>query len=227
MENISILMAAITGLMAGALHVLTGADHLAAIAPLTADRPVKGWKLGLFWGIGHTGSVWLIGIFVFLLREMIPLEEISLWGERIVGVVLIGLGLWGFQKAVRTKVHYRLHDHGGIRHAHFHIREFSPEHPHLLSREHTHASFGIGILHGFAGSSHFIAILPALALPGTKEALAYIIAFGMGTIFAMTSFSWLIGTCMEKYMMPIPKRYQVVQVAFCTLAIGIGIYWIA
>jgi hypothetical protein len=58
---------------------------------------------------------------------------------------------------------------------------------------HVHASFCLGVLHGVAGRSHFFGVLPALALPTRGAALAYIAAFGIGTVVAMTAFAAAAG----------------------------------
>jgi hypothetical protein len=47
------MMALLTGLFAGALHVLAGPDHLVALAPIAADKPRRALSLGLRWGLGH------------------------------------------------------------------------------------------------------------------------------------------------------------------------------
>ena len=47
----------IGGLFAGFLHVLTGPDHLAAVAPSAALRGMDAWRSGLRWRIGHSSGV--------------------------------------------------------------------------------------------------------------------------------------------------------------------------
>ncbi|MDQ3021068.1 MAG: sulfite exporter TauE/SafE family protein [Bacteroidota bacterium] len=219
----------VTGIIAGSVHVLTGPDHMAAIAPFSVSQPNKSWKTGLWWGLGHTGSVWIIGILVFFFKEFIPLEGLSEWSERLVGIMLIALGIWGIQKAMSARVHYHLHEHDGSAHAHFHLHNKQTAHGHdkQTVHQHKHAPLGIGILHGFAGSSHMIAILPALALPGTLNAVGYIGGFGIGTIFAMVIFSWIIGAFIKKYIHGFSKAYKWVQVAFSGAAIVIGIFWLS
>src|SRR5215475_4368561 len=82
------MIAAITGLIAGIIHVWSGPDHLAAIAPLAVRRPFRSWIPGARWGLGHSVGVGLIGVLSLLLRNLIPRELISQWGERLVGVML-------------------------------------------------------------------------------------------------------------------------------------------
>jgi hydrogenase/urease accessory protein HupE len=39
------------GFLAGFLHVLSGPDHLAAIAPYSVDGRVRAWRTGVRWGL--------------------------------------------------------------------------------------------------------------------------------------------------------------------------------
>ena len=191
------LIAALSGLVAGLVHVLSGPDHLAAVAPLAADTERRAWLAGLDWGFGHTGGVLLVGIFALLLRELLPIEALSSWGERLVGVVLIGIGLWGFRRALGLRVHVHAHAHGGVRHEHVHVHAGGAGHADApsaaLPHSHTHAAFAVGVLHGLAGSSHLLGILPALAFATRAESVAYLVAFGLATIFAMTAFAGAMG----------------------------------
>src|SRR5687768_2979900 len=90
------------GLAAGLLHVFSGPDHLAAVAPLAADTERGQWKTGLQWGVGHTAGVLLIAVLLLLVRDQLPLEWISANSERLVGVALILVGAWGVWKASRA-----------------------------------------------------------------------------------------------------------------------------
>ncbi len=227
MEN-SLLLIVMAGLLAGTIHVLSGPDHLAAIAPFTAHQPKKSWRIGMWWGFGHTISVWVIAVLVFFLKGLIPLSGLSQWGERLVGVVLIGLGIWGIQKAFRSRVHYHLHEHGGVKHAHFHVHGAETAHHHHEAKphQHRHVPMSIGIVHGFGGSAHLIAIIPALALPGQYTAAGYVVGFGIGTIIAMICFSWLIGLIQHKVIHKFSKGYQWMQFGFSMIAICVGVFWL-
>ena len=88
------------------------------------------------WGFGHTAGVLLIATLLLLLKEQLPLDAISAYSERIVGVSLIVVGSWGVWKASRAVI--TPHSHAG-------------------------ASFAMGTIHGLAGSSHLFGVLPALA----------------------------------------------------------------
>ncbi|MEC8831541.1 MAG: nickel transporter, partial [Bacteroidota bacterium] len=82
------------GLIASILHVIAGPDHLAAVAPFAIESKRRAWKIGLFWGIGHLVGMIAIGLLFAIFKEVIPVEEISLYSEQLVGVVLVGIGCW-------------------------------------------------------------------------------------------------------------------------------------
>jgi uncharacterized membrane protein YfcA len=162
------MFAFFAGLAAGLLHVFSGPDHLAAVAPLAADTGRAHWRTGLQWGIGHTIGVLLIALLLLLIREQLPLETISAHSERLVGVALIVVGAWGVWKASRARFTPHGHSHVG-------------------------ASFGMGALHGLAGSSHLFGVLPALAFGTRIEAVLYLAGFGAGAIVGMSAFAAVMG----------------------------------
>ena len=160
------MFVALAGFAAGLVHVLSGPDHLAAVAPLAAGQTNGQWRTGLRWGLGHTAGVLLIGLLMIALRGFLPIDALSAYSERVIGVVLLGVGAWAF------------------------VRARSPRpHQHVNSG----ASFGVGVLHGFAGSSHLFGVLPALALPTNQDAMAYLCGFGIAAVAGMSAFAALIG----------------------------------
>ena len=58
---------------------------------------------------------------------------------------------------------------------------------------HGRAAFAVGTLHGFAGSSHLLGILPVLALPSTPAAGLYLLLFGVGSVVSMGAFASVVG----------------------------------
>src|SRR5262245_31002094 len=163
------MLTVLTGAAAGLFHVLSGPDHLAAVAPLAADGRKRAWVAGCTWGLGHASGVVVVAVAAVLLREILPpFDVISPWGELIVGGALIAIGLWAFRRSAR--IESSPHTHGHLSHHHLHVQS-GPAWARRLG--HAHASFCMGILHGVAGSSHFFGVLPALALPTQTAALGY------------------------------------------------------
>jgi hypothetical protein len=191
----------LAGLVAGLVHVLSGPDHLTAVAPLAATERRAAWRAGLFWGVGHSAGVALVGLLALWLRDSLPVDALSSWSEYAVGFVLIAVGLWGLRRSLRRHIHIDAHDHGSLTHAHAHVHgQPTPtgrEHRHAF-HAHTHAAFAVGVLHGLAGSSHLLGVLPALALPGFAASATYLAAYGVGTVAGMTGFAGGLGLLAQR-----------------------------
>ena len=221
------MIATIAGLLAGTIHVWTGPDHLAAIAPLAVRGPRRAWVPGVRWGFGHSAGVALVGLLSLWLRDLLPVNLLSTWGERMVGVMLFGIGLWALRKAFKNKIHAHAHEHDGDRHVHVHAHTHRAAHEQAGAHRHTHAAFGIGILNGLAGSSHFLGVLPILAFPTTAEAVAYLVAFGAGTVASMAAFSWVMGLVASRCSASGPQLYRGLMTCCAVTAMAVGCFWFA
>jgi hypothetical protein len=214
------MLTIVTGTLAGFFHVLSGPDHLAAVAPIAVADRNRGWFAGWTWGIGHASGVVVVAALAVLLRDVLPsIDVISAWSERLVGGALIAVGLWALR---RSAVRPAPHVHGALSHDHLHLQAG----PRWMRRlGHVHASFCLGVLHGVAGSSHFFGVLPALALPTRTASLLYVGAFGIGTVAAMTAFAAVAGSAGGALRGTLPHR--VMMFAAALLAIVVGGVWIA
>jgi len=201
------MFAFLAGLAAGVLHVFSGPDHLAAIAPLAADGDRGQWKAGLQWGVGHTTGVLLIALLLLLLREQLPLDAISSNSERIVGALLIGVGSWGIWRAMRLGFGSHGHSHGAR------VRQSA-------------ASFVMGTFHGLAGSSHLFGVLPALALPTRQASILYLTGFGVGAIVGMTAFAAAMGLLSHRLGRRHPRSYSGLLYASSAAALVVGGFWL-
>src|SRR5687768_13579260 len=215
------MLTLITGAVAGFVHVLSGADHLAAVTPMAVAGRERGWLAGWTWGFGHASGVVLVAVLTVLLRDLLPpVEALSAWSERLVGAALIAVGVWAFRRSTRMRP--GIHLHGAVAHRHIHVQAG----PRWLRRlGHAHASFCLGVLHGIAGSSHFFGVLPALALPTLGASLLYIGAFGAGTVGAMTAFAAAVGFGSLRVRHGAAAQ-RVMMAAAATLAIVVGGVWI-
>lgn len=222
------MISILTGLVAGAVHVWSGPDHLAAIAPLAVRRPQRAWLPGARWGFGHSAGVGVIGLLSLWLRDWLPVDLLSSWGERLVGVMLFGIGLWALRRALKHNVHAHEHEHDGDTHVHLHTHGHShaTNHERNDAHQHTHAAFGIGILHGLAGSSHFLGVLPILAFPTKAQAMGYLLAYGVGTIVSMATFSSVMGLITKRFALGSVKVYRGLLGASAVTAMGVGVFWL-
>ena len=219
------MLIAFMGLIAGIAHVLSGPDHLAAVAPLVAGGQRGAWRTGLRWGLGHVAGVLLVGFIMMALRGLLPVERISIWSEEIVGVVLVGIGLWGLYQAYTHKLHAHEHNHHGHGHVHLHIHDAHAPHQTPKAHAHIHAAFAVGVLHGLAGSSHILGVLPALALP-LAQGIMYLLAFAIGTVLAMAGFSEALGIMAGHAIKRGTNWFRGLMVVTGSSALVIGIYWL-
>jgi hypothetical protein len=86
---------------------------------------------------------------------------------------------------------------------------------------------GIGVLHGVAGGSHFLGVLPALAFPTLAQAIMYLVAFATGTIASMASFGALIDWLARRSGHGGGNAYRGLMALASAAAATVGCFWIA
>ncbi len=171
----------VTGFVAGVLHVVGGADHLVAMAPNGLSKPRAALRDGLAWGLGHSTGVLALSTFAILAKDFVHVEFMSSLAEFTVGIALLLVGALAIRTSLGSQIHSHKHIHrDGHAHEHVHFH-FRGRHQH---GRHPHAATSLGILHGFAGASHLLVVIPALALPPIG-ATVYLLSYLVGSIVAM------------------------------------------
>ncbi|MDQ4119966.1 MAG: urease accessory protein UreH [Acidobacteriota bacterium] len=183
------------GFLLGLKHAVES-DHLAAVSTIVTERKSLFGSaiVGGVWGLGHTISLFVAGVFVLLLDFQIS-EQTERMLEFCVGAMLVLLGLNVLRKLMfGAKLHFHAHEHGGRLHAHPHLHERG-----AADEPHTHhglsfspRSLIVGMIHGLAGS----AALMLLVIPTIESrplGLLYILIFGAGSIAGMMLMSLLVG----------------------------------
>jgi threonine/homoserine/homoserine lactone efflux protein len=199
-----------SGLAAGALHVVSGVDHLAALLPLAVGRRARVFATGAAWGAGHSVGVAVIGLAGVLLRERLDIEALSSWAEIAVGVMLVGLGLFALRRALR-----RTHVHG-------------PEEGSVPGAGSPwRAALAAGTLHGVAGAAHFLGVLPAFVLRGWSLPALYLASFAVGTVASMGIFAILVGRGSARLAGRSPHAVRWVTGAAGLTAVAVGLAWLA
>ena len=129
------------------------------------------------------------------------------------------MGFLAIRTSLRVNIHMHQHMHGeDTSHQHFHFHSFGNK----LHRSHTHAATGLGVLHGFAGASHLVAIIPALALP-LLGAVAYLFAYLLGSVFAMGCVVLGISFAANKAN---KMFYPFLMRSIGGLSIATGLFWL-
>ncbi len=186
------------GLAIGLQHAFEP-DHVAAVTTQISKQKSKSQTirqllkegifkssiLGALWGAGHTTTLVIMGLLMFVLAINIP-TNIFLGFEFIVGLMLVFLAFTTFsnKKFFKTKhIHPHSHDNGTI---HIH------PHDHVGEHTHSHKSYIIGCIHGLAGSGSLV-VLTATTLGNFETVLSFILIFGIGSVIGMALVSSLIG----------------------------------
>ena len=223
------LMAALAlGILLGLKHSLDP-DHVVAVSTIVSEyrNPLRSFWVGISWGLGHTTTLFLIGIFIIALRLTIP-DRMALLLEFGVGIMLVGLGaqvVYGFRK---KKVHQHGHEHeeAGHQHYHSHSQEPIPEEGHhgetgigkpFLRKK----SFLVGTVHGVAGSAA-LALLILATIESSIAGLIYILLFGLGSVFSMGIMTILISVPFVASANRAPRFNQVIQFAVGAFSIVFG-----
>jgi high-affinity nickel-transport protein len=206
---ISFLSTIAVGFFLGMRHA-TDPDHVVAVTTIVSRQRnlLKAALTGIFWGIGHTLTIFVVGSAIILFDVVIP-ARIGLSMELSVGLMLIVLGamnIASFLRAARTiapaaeeshVVHSHPHVHGDYVHSHAHGH--APEahaHSHQTPLTWLDRIFGriglyqqlrplvVGIVHGLAGSAA-VALLILTTIRNPHWALVYLLVFGAGTVGGM------------------------------------------
>ncbi len=175
----------ITGFLLGLKHSLD-TDHLVAVSAIVSKNQglKKSFIQGAFWGMGHTTTLLVIGLFVLVFKLSLPASLTNIF-ELLIGFVLIYLGISLAMQIKRAKIHMHTHEHDGEKHVHLHGHKESKQH------DHRHKSYFVGLFHGLAGSAGIMLII----LPGANSTivgLSFILIFGIGSILGMALFGMLV-----------------------------------
>jgi sulfite exporter TauE/SafE len=218
MSSLAQLIAA--ALVLGALHSF-GPDHLAAVSVFVSRRP--SWRraagLGARWGMGHSASILIVGGAVVLSGLQLPARFAPL-AERLVGVVLIAIGVAAVWRA--WKMHAHVHTHDGASHWHVHSHATSEEH------DHSHrALFGIGMLHGLAGTGALVVAMPVVIEGSRASGLIYLLAFGIGTICSMALFAGAAGHALKVTAGHRPSFHRAALACAGVASVAVGVWWVS
>src|SRR3954470_22694276 len=146
--EISFLSILALGFVLGIKHAIEP-DHVIAVSTIASQskKLFRSTLAGVFWGIGHTATLFIIGVILILMKGEIP-EKWAMSLEFLVGIMLVYLGLTTITSFKNIHVHH--HKHDGDDHKHVHSHQNSGEHKHKHQHQNVTylESMLIGLVHG-------------------------------------------------------------------------------
>ena len=224
----SLLAAFGLGLLLGIQHALDP-DHLIAVSTIVSEQKNFKWAslIGAFWGLGHTTTLFIVGLFVIGLRLTIP-PRLGSGLELLVAVMLVILGLNVLRKAFATeRVHVHTHSHNPITHTHFHAHENpAQDHAHAHAFKAMRRPFIVGMVHGLAGSAALM-LLVLSTIQSPLGGLLYIIIFGLGSVGGMLLLSGIISLpfILTAQRFTLMNRWIRVFAGVASVTFGIYLAW--
>jgi high-affinity nickel permease len=213
MEQIPLLILLLYALYEGLLHAFE-ADHILAVTNIVSQRSkiFPALKDGVFWGLGHTSTIFLIGIVMILCKISIPGSSFAYF-EAAVGFMLILVAsyrLYLFFRDESITLHSHRHEHKGANtQPHIHLR---------VKGENLHkTSYGIGLVHGLAGSGALV-VLVMTQIDTVWSSLLYLLIFGIGSIAGMTLVAGIFGIPFSKKLInskPLRASLVLLSSALC------------
>jgi ABC-type nickel/cobalt efflux system permease component RcnA len=227
------------GLIFGLKHA-TEVDHVVAVSTIVSEHRNlrRAAFIGGLWGMGHTASLIVVGVFVLLLRIAIP-EGLSSWLEFGVALMIIGLGINVFARSIfkRSDVHIHKHEHGSASHIHLHFHEQGsqkegqngdhdggkPPHSHKVSRVGLKPLF-VGAMHGLAGSGA-LTLLVLTQISSVWLGLLYLSVFGFGSVLGMMLMSFLVGLPFALSAGPLKGLSHSLQILAGLFSVAFGLWY--
>jgi High-affinity nickel-transport protein len=232
------------GFFLGMRHA-TDPDHVIAVTTIVSrERKIsKAAWIGVFWGAGHTLTIFVVGAAIILFGLVIP-PRLGLSMELSVGVMLIVLGIMNVVSFFRSPpmqveanpgsiLHSHAHSHGDYVHTHQHghkpdVHLHGEDKTPLARLDRALQGFKlyrpvrpllIGIVHGLAGSAA-AALLVLATIRDPRWAVAYLLVFGAGTIAGMMLITMSIASAFHLFSGR--KFFHRLALASGLLSLGFG-----
>lgn len=181
------LTALVFGFLLGVKHALD-ADHVVAVTTIVGRTGslFRSLVVGLSWGMGHTLTLFAVGLGVLVFKLTIP-DRLTLSMEFLVGVLLVLLGVPIIRQLIAARAHVHVHQHEEKHHLHSHSHGDIPDHSH----QHVRRPLLLGMVHGLAGSGVLVPLALG-AMSSVAQGLFFLLLFGVGSILGMLVLSGLI-----------------------------------
>ena len=181
------------GAGSGALHAVTGPDHVLSLSPAALEQPKASWRIGLTWGAGHALGTLLLAVPLLALAHVVHVPSLASWGERLAGAALLATGLLTL-RALRS--------------------EGAQEPARLRS------TLAIGLVHGATGAGSLVLVLPVILAGSLERVVLFLVAFALGSTLAMAGLTSAIAKLGQRLDARTVTRAQRL-LALTALALGV------
>jgi ABC-type nickel/cobalt efflux system permease component RcnA len=201
-------------------------DHLAAVSALVALDPDAGRRAGLLggvWGLGHATTLFLLGLPIIFHGAFLPTRA-ERAAESAIGFVIVALAVTLLWRWRRRRGHAHVHAHGEVvhRHAHLHADEETHAHAHPARGRSPLAAYGIGALHGIAGSAG-VGVLLLATIASPMLAVAALGLFAACTAVSMAALSAGFGLALGR---PPGRVHAAAVPALGAASLAFGVWYV-
>ena len=190
------------GLLLGCLHALE-ADHIITVTNLVLNKDSlkKSLRLALQWGFGHSLTLTILAILVFSLDTAF-MALMSTSAEQMVGATMIFLGLIVFFQELKQNSKFKVFAHKDVETSGSQL-------------------FGIGVLHGVAGSTSIFLLIPVALTKSIWGVFSYVGLFCLGMILTMGFYGLFLQkfSTNKNFYTYLPKARFVVAIFSVTIGI--------
>ena len=182
-------VAILYGAGSGALHAVTGPDHVLSLGPVALQRPERSFRIGVAWGVGHALGTLLLALPVLLLARYAQLPALAAWGDRLAGVALLVAAAFAWRSRAQAGDPAR-----------------DAARPML-----------VGLIHGVSGAGSLLLVLPVLVSGSLPNTLLFLLAFALGSTLAMALLTTLIAKLGARLSQPVLARARSAMSIFAAL----------
>ena len=187
------------GASSGALHAVTGPDHVLSLGPMALGSGRSSWRLGARWGAGHALGTLLLCVPVLWLAQRAQLPLLASVGDRVAGVALLATAIVSLIQ----------------------VRRHAAAAPVGASAQ--QSAIVVGFVHGLTGAASLLLVVPMLASGSLWSSLVFLMAFAAGSTATMALLTSVLARLGSRLDARVARRARYLA---CAASAGLGLFWL-